>query len=69
VHVARVFGQPPQPGLCLVAPPDAALGKRPEERLRSFAALLTRPGPDDLDGLVESLRVTAGGDLGERALA
>ena len=69
VHLAGVLGEPPDPGVGLVAAADASLGERLEHDLDALAALVALPAADDVDRGVERLGVAAGGDLLERAQA
>src|SRR4051794_27200472 len=69
MDLARVLGQAPDPRVGLVAAPDALLGERLEHDLGALAALLARPGADDVDREVEGLGVLGRGDLLQRAHA
>ncbi|HEX7609504.1 MAG TPA: hypothetical protein VF380_02425, partial [Solirubrobacteraceae bacterium] len=49
VHLARVLGHPPDPGVGLVTAADAALCERLEHDLDALATLVTGPAGHDVD--------------------
>ena len=67
MHLARVLGQPPDPGVGLVAAADPPLDHRAQHDLRRLPALVPRPAADDVDCSVERVRVTQRGDVRQRA--
>ena len=69
MDLAGVLGQLPDPGVGLVAPPDALVGQRLEQHLDRLPALVPRPGADDLHRVVEGFGVAQRGDLLERPQA
>ena len=66
MQVAGVVGEPPDPGLGLVAPADPPLGERLEQDLGPGPAVVARPGADRVDRVVEGVGVSQRGDLGQR---
>ena len=57
MELAGDRGKTPHPGLCLVAPADAALGESLKKNLCARAPLLTRPRRHDLERVVEGVGV------------